>query len=412
MAKPVADRGLLCGLPIAIKDLVDVAGVRCTQGSLLYKDRIAEKSDILVERLESHGGLVYAMSNTPEFGAGANTFNEVFGATLNPWNTSRSAAGSSGGSAVALATGMAWLAHGSDLGGSLRNPASFCSVVGLRPSPGRVAETVYGKIDNTMSVEGPMARTVEDVALFLDAMSGEDPKNPISLPSNGTSYLAAARSGKKPRRVAFSADLGITPVGHDVAAIVRKAAYRLEELGVIVEAAHPDFSGIHECFGTFRALSYAVGYGVMLKTSRHLLKPEVIWNTEKGLALTGAEIAEAEIARGRLFRNMLSFFERYDLMLCPATIVAPYPVDQRYVEELNGYRFSNYYEWLAIAYAFTTVCCPAISIPGGFTSEGLPVGLQIAAAPRGEKHLLAAARLLEQHLGFSQLTPIDPRKPV
>lgn len=409
MKKKPADRGLLAGMPVVIKDLVDVAGVRCTQGSLMFKDRIAGESDLLVQRLERNGGIVYAMSNTPEFGAGANTFNEVFGATLNPWNTSRSAAGSSGGSAVALATGEAWMAHGSDLGGSLRNPASFCSIVGLRPSPGRVAETVYGKIDATMPVEGPMARNVEDVALMLDAMVGEEPANPVSLPADGTSYRAAALSGWKPKRVAVSRDLGITPVDPEVAEIVTGAARRFEELGVIVEEAHPDFTGIHECFGAFRALSYATGYGELLASGRDRLKPEVIWNTEKGLAMTGGDVARAERLRGELFRRVLAFFQTYDLILCPATVVPPYPVEQRYVAELNGHVFSNYYEWLAIAYAFTTVCCPAISIPAGFTRDNLPVGLQIAAPPRGEARLLSAARLMESHLGLAGLVPIDPR---
>ncbi len=409
MALPVDQRGPLAGLPVAIKDLVDVEGVRCTSGSLLYKDRIAETSDLLVQRLERNGAIVYAMSNTPEFGAGANTFNEVFGATLNPWNASLSAAGSSGGAAVALATGMAWIAHGSDLGGSLRNPASFCSVVGLRPSPGRVAETVHGKIDNTMPVEGPMARNVEDVALMLDAMTGEEPSNPLSLPSDGTSFLSAAQGGWLPRRVAVSRDLGITPVDGEVADIVMKAAYRFADLGVEVVEAHPDFSGVHECFDTFRALSYATGYGALLENGRDSLKPEVIWNTEKGLALTGSDVARAENLRGQLFARTLAFFREYDLILCPATIVPPYPVTQRYVAELNGHTFANYYQWLAIAYAFTTVCCPAISIPGGFTRDGLPVGLQIAAAPRGEARLLAAAHSLDRMLGFSKCVPMDPR---
>jgi amidase len=194
MQRPLAERGLLAGLPVPIKDLTDVAGVRTTQGSPIYKDNVPARSDILVEHLESNGAIVYAKSNTPEFGAGANTFNEVFGATLNPWDISRSAAGSSGGAAVALATGMAWLAHGSDMGGSLRNPASFCGIVGMRPSIGRVAHTPAAAIDRNLGVQGPMARNVEDLALLLDAMSGEHPADPLSLPQLPTSFLAAART--------------------------------------------------------------------------------------------------------------------------------------------------------------------------------------------------------------------------
>src|SRR3954470_16055085 len=212
MKKPAGERGLLAGMPVPIKDLTNVAGVRTTQGSPIYKDTVPAKSDLLVEHLENNGGVIYAKSNTPEFGAGANTFNEVFGPTRNPWDISRSAAGSSGGAAVALATGTAWVAHGSDMGGSLRNPASFCGIVGLRPSIGRVAHTIASAVDRNLGQQGPMARNVEDVALLLDAMSGEHPADPLSLPVLPNSFLSAARSGSKPKRVAYSPDLGITPV--------------------------------------------------------------------------------------------------------------------------------------------------------------------------------------------------------
>ncbi|MGN6116277.1 MAG: amidase, partial [Nitrobacter sp.] len=232
MKKPAGERGLLAGLPVPIKDLTNVAGVLTTQGSPIYKDTVPAQSDILVERLESNGAVIYAKSNTPEFGAGANTFNEVFGPTLNPWDTTRSAAGSSGGAAAALASGTAWLAHGSDMGGSLRNPASFCGIVGMRPSIGRVAHTPAAKIDRNLGVQGPMARNIEDLALMLDAMSGEHRADPLSLPKLPTSFLSAARSGKKPKRVAYSPDLGITPVDPEVKEITRKAAMRFADAGV------------------------------------------------------------------------------------------------------------------------------------------------------------------------------------
>ena len=224
MRQPPERRGRLAGLPLPIKDLTAVEGVRTTHGSTIFATDVPRASDVLVEHLERQGAVVYAKSNTPEFGAGANTFNDVFGRTLNPWNTSRSAAGSSGGAAVALATGMAWLAHGSDMGGSLRNPASFCGVVGLRPSPGRVARSRSAALGGLLSVEGPMARDVEDVALLLDAMAGAERRDPSSLPADGTSFLAAARGGPLPRRVAFSRDLGITPVEPEVARMVEAAA--------------------------------------------------------------------------------------------------------------------------------------------------------------------------------------------
>ena len=402
------ERGLLAGMPVPIKDLNDVADVLCTHGSPIFAKNVPEVSDILVEHLERNGAIVYAKSNTPEFGAGANTFNEVFGPTLNPWNTSRSAAGSSGGAAAALASGTAWLAHGSDMGGSLRNPASFCGVCGMRPSPGRVASTRAGKIDGNLGQQGPMARNVQDLALLFDAMVGDEPGDPVSLPASGTSYLEAARSGWKPARVAVSRDLGITPVDPEVASIVEEAARRLEDAGVIVEEAHPDLSEAHECFHVLRALSFATSLKPLLENHRELLKPEVIWNIEQGLALSVDEIVKAENQRGAMFHRTLEFFGTYDLLLCPATIVPPFPVEHRYVEECDGHKFNNYIEWLAIVYAITNVCCPAISIPAGFTSENLPVGIQMIAPPHAEDRLLAGARLLEDILGVTIKTPIDP----
>ena len=328
MEKPAAERGLLAGLPVPIKDLTDVAGVLTTQGSPIFKDNVPAKSDILVEHLEANGGVIYAKSNTPEFGAGANTFNEVFGPTLNPWDTSRSAAGSSGGAAVALATGMAWLAHGSDMGGSLRNPASFCGIVGMRPSIGRVAHTPAATIDRNLSVHGPMARNVEDLALLLDAMSGEHAADPLSLPMLPASFLSAARSGRKPKRIAYSPDLGITPVDPEVAAITRKAAERFAEAGAIVEEAHPDLREAHECFHVLRAFDFAMTKAALLRTKRDLLKPEVIWNIEEGLKLTVEQIARAEAQRVAMTARTLEFFKTYDLLLAPATIVAPFPIEQ------------------------------------------------------------------------------------
>jgi len=409
MKKPAGERGLLAGLPVPIKDLYNVQGVLNTQGSPIYRDYVPAQSDISVERLEGNGGVVYAKSNTPEFGAGANTFNEVFGPTLNPWDLSRSAAGSSGGAAAALATGTAWLAHGSDMGGSLRNPASFCGVVGMRPSVGRVARTPIAKIDRNLTVQGPMARNVEDVALLLDAMSGEHPGDPLSLPSLPVSFLSSARSGQKPKRIAYSPDLGITPVDPEVAAITRKAAMRFAEMGVIVEEAHPDLREAHECFHVLRAFDFAISKAALLRSKRDRLKPEIIWNIEEGLKLTVEKFERAEAQRVAMTARTLEFFKTYDLLLTPATIVSPFPIENRYVAECDGQKFDNYVEWLAIVYAITLVYCPALSLPCGFTASGLPVGLQMVGPPRGEAPLLAGAKLLEDILGISGITPIDPR---
>ncbi len=412
MQKPAGERGLLAGLPIPIKDLFHVEGVRNTQGSPIFKDHISAHSDIVVEHLEQNGAVVYAKSNTPEFGAGANTFNEVFGATLNPWDISRSAAGSSGGAAVALATGMAWLAHGTDMGGSLRNPASFCGIVGMRPSIGRVAHTPSAQIDRNITVHGPMARNVEDLALLLDAMCGEYADDPLSLPAPGTSFLSAARSGGRPKRIAYSSDLGITPVDPEVAAVTKKAALRFAELGAIVEEAHPDLSEAHECFHVLRAFDFAITKAQLLRTKRDLLKPEVIWNIEEGLKLTVEQVERAEAQRVAMTARAVKFFKTYDLLLTPATIVAPFPIENRYVSECDGRKFDNYVEWLGIVYAITLACCPALSLPCGFTASGLPVGLQMVAPPRGEAKLLAGAKVLEDILGLRGATPIDPRAPI
>ncbi len=409
MQRPIAGRGILCGMPLPIKDLTDVAGVRSTQGSLIFKDRIAAQSDILVRHLESEGGIVYAMSNTPEFGAGGHTFNEVFGATRNPWDTRLSASGSSGGAAVALATGMAWLAHGSDMGGSLRNPASFCGVVGLRPSPGRVASTVFSKVDGTLGVEGPMARNVTDLALLFDAMCGEEAGDPRSLPRPQSSFLSAVQSGWKPKRIAVSRNLGITPVDPEVADLVAAAARQLQNAGVIVEEAHPDMGEALECFHTLRALSFATGMRQLLKDHRDKLKPEVIWNIEKGLALNGDDIARAESQRGTLFRRMHQFLDIHDALLCPATIVPPFPVEKRFVESCNGVQFETYVDWLLIVAVATLCACPAISIPCGFTKAGLPVGLQIIAPSRQDAKLLATAKFAESVLNAALKSPIAPR---
>lgn len=411
MNKPAGQRGLLAGMPIPIKDLTDVEGVLTTQGSPIYRDNVPARSDILVEHLEGNGGVIYAKSNTPEFGAGANTFNEVFGATRNPWDTSRSAAGSSGGAAVALATGTAWLAHGSDMGGSLRNPASFCGIVGMRPSIGRVAHTPKFAIDRTLGVQGPMARNVEDLALLLDAMSGEHPADPLSLSLLPKSFRSAVRSGNKPKRIAYSPDLGITPVDPEVAAITRKAAERFAEAGIVVEEAHPDLREAHECFHVLRAFDFAISKAALLRTKRDLLKPEVIWNIEEGLKLTVEQLERAEAQRVAMTARTLEFFKTYDLLLAPATIVAPFPIENRYVAECAGTKFDNYVEWLGIVYAITLACVPALSLPCGFTASGLPVGLQMVGPPRADAQLLAGAGLLEDILGLRGTTPIDPRAP-
>ncbi|MCB1833868.1 MAG: amidase, partial [Geminicoccaceae bacterium] len=350
-------------------------------------------------------------TNTPEFGAGANTFNEVFGATVNPWNTALTCGGSSGGAAVSLATGMAWLADGSDLGGSLRTPAGFCSIVGFRPSPGRVPHGPGAAPFQTLGVEGPMARDVRDVALFLDVMAGHDPRDPISCDAPAESYSKAVQRPRRPGKVAFSADLGgITPVDSKIARICGEAMRKLSSEGTtVIESRAPDLSKSRDVFEILRAELFAANKGPLLDTHRGLLKPEVVWNIERGLAVDAGQIGWAERERGLMAQRMAAFFEDHDLLACPTAIVPPFPVEMRFLESLGEHRFPTYIDWVAICYAITLTGCPAISIPCGFTADGLPVGLQLVGPPRGEAKLLQCAVMIEDLLGLSAAVPIDPR---
>ena len=400
--------GYLHGLPIAVKDLKDVKGVRSTKGSPIYADHIPERSDYLVETMESKGAIVLAKSNTPEFGAGANTFNEVFGKTRNPWDTRLTCGGSSGGTSVALATGQVWLGSGSDLGGSLRIPASFCSVVGLRPSPGRVANGPRTLPFATLSVEGPMGRTVGDVALFLDNQSGQHRGDPLSMPTPQISFHQAVKNPQAPKRVAFSPDLGIAPVDAEVAEICAKAASQFEKLGATVEEATIDLHNAEETFQTLRAAQFAASYNTLLKNHRGQLKPEIIWNIEKGLQLPSEQISGAEVARGAIYHRTMEFFGDYDLLVCPATSVPPFDVDTRFPTEINGVQLETYITWSLITYALTLTACPVISVPCGFTKSGLPVGLQIMAPWAQEHMLLSATAAFEEASEFTNKLPIDP----
>lgn len=398
----------LGGLPVPIKDLENVSGVRSTQGSRVYQDHVPRQSDMVVTHLEGNGAIVYAKSNTPEFGTGGNTWNYVFGTTRNPWDTSMSVAGSSGGAAAALASGMAWLAQGSDMGGSLRNPASFCNVVGLRPTVGRIASGMGAEIIDTLSTAGPMARNVRDVALLFDAMCGHVPGAPLSLPSPCAAFLESACSPKLPGKVAYSMDLGITPVDGQVRTALEQALLRLEQAGVTLEEAGPDFSGVHEVFHVLRAREYARNLGALLADHEQVLNPNVVWNIRQGMDLDMERIDRANAHRVTLVSRVQDFFGRYPVILCPATIVPAYPVDQDHVAACDGQPFENYFQWLGIAYAWTTALCPALSLPCGFTDSGLPVGMQVVSTSYDEATLLSAASAIEEILEIDT-SPIDPR---
>ena len=402
------DKGALWGLPLAVKDYNDLAGVTTTYGSPLFAQNIASHSDATVKRLQASGAIAVGKSNVPEW-AGAHTFNPVFGHTLNPWNQDMSAGGSSGGSGAALATGMVALATGNDLGGSLRVPASFNGVVGLRPSPGRVPRGVRLPAFDTLWVEGPMGRCVADVALMLDGGAGFDPVDPLSFPHHGESFVDALSLSELPKRVAFSPNLGVVPMEDEIASLCGEAAERFRDIGAAVSHLSPDFSGAIESFQTLRGVLIAQMMESILAKHRDQIAPEIIWNIEKGLAVTNSELLAAERVRSGLYREMEKFFGEYDLPLCPAVSVPPFPKSQRYVETINGQPTQTYIDWIAITFAITMTSCPALSLPIGFTQTGLPVGLQVVGPPRGEASLLRACHRMEAVFDLAATLPIDPR---
>lgn len=398
----------LAGLPIAVKDLVDVEGVRTTYGSPIFADHVPAASDIMVERLESNGAIVIGKSNTPEFGAGGNSFNEVFPSTVTPWDTRMTAGGSSGGAAAALAAGEVWLATGSDLGGSLRTPASFCGIVGLRPSPGRIANGPAPLPFNTLSVEGPMARNVADTALFLDAMVGRHPRDPLSLDAPYVPFSQATEETSRKRRVAYSPDLGISPVDTEIARVCEQAVNKLSQLGWDVTDDAPDFTGVMEIFQVLRAASFATGMDDLYTNHKELLKPEIIWNIEKGQVQNADTVGKAERARGAFFHAMATFFSNHDLLICPTTCTPPFPVDIRYLESLGTTQFGTYLDWLTLPSAITVSACPVISLPCGITDSGHPVGMQLVGPSCGEHALLSAAFEAEQVMAMADKVPLNP----
>ncbi len=401
--------GWLGGLPFAVKDLNDVEGVRTTFGSRVYSNNISQRSCLFVQHMEAMGGLVIGKTNTPEFGAGAQTFNEVFGITRNPWDTRMTCAGSSGGSAVALATGQVWLATGSDLGGSLRTPASFCGVVGFRPSPGRVPFGPSVLPLNTFPVNGPMGRCVADVALMLDAAGRLHPLDPLSWDAPAVPYTRAVDEPTAPKKVAWGGGFnGACPLDPEVEEICRRATLRFAEIGAAVEEKAPDPQGAREAFQVYRGHNMAAASGALLESHRELLKPEVIWNIEYGLSLTGEGLRRAALLQGQLYSRFARFMTEFDVLAVPAAPVPPFPVEMRYVESINGQQMPSYIDWVLVTSIVTMTGLPSVSLPAGFTKSGLPVGLMLVGRPRGEAALLSAAKLFEDMAGLHRRLPIDP----
>ncbi|MEO8203679.1 MAG: amidase [Betaproteobacteria bacterium] len=391
------DVGPLAGLPIAYKDMVVTKGIRTTFGSPIYKDNVPDADHVLVERLKAAGAITLGKTNTPEFAAGSQTFNKVFGATPNPYDLTKTCGGSSGGAAVAVACGMLPFADGSDLGASLRNPGNFCNVVGFRPTPGRTPYYPTGDAWATLSVIGPIARSVEDTAFLFSAMAGPDLRSPISITEPGSIFARPLGRDFRKVRVAWSKNLGGLPVDKRVTAVLEKQRKVFESLGCIVEDAEPDLSGADEAFHVLRAVGFVQKYGALLKKHRSKLKDTVIWNIEEGMKLDGPRIARAQALRSDVYRRMREFMDRYEFFLLPVNQVAPFPVTQAYIDTINGVKLANYIDWMKTCYYITVTSHPAISVPAGFTDDdpALPVGLQIVGRYRDDFGVLQLAHAFE-----------------
>jgi len=397
--------GPLHGLPVAHKDLVPTKGIRTTFGSPIYQDFVPEEDALLVDRIRNAGGISLGKTNTPEFGAGSQTFNQVFGVTKNPYDLSKTCGGSSGGAAVSVACRMLPFADGSDLGGSLRNPTNFCNVVGFRPSVGRVPSWPNEAGWNSFAVDGPIARTVEDCALLLSVLAGPDARSPICLPESGAVFQQSLERNLKGIRIAWSADLGGLPVDSRVTETLEAQREVFEDLGCIVEEGFPDFTDADEIFKTFRAWYFELKLASLLPEHREKMKETVIWNIESGMKLSGPELGRAEVKRTALFHRVREFMKDYDFLALPVSQVPPFPLEQEYVSEINGIKMETYLDWMRSCYYITVTGQPAISVPSGFTDDGLPVGLQLVGRPQDDLGVLQLAYAFEKATGFYNKVP-------
>jgi amidase len=397
--------GPLHGIPFSVKDLIATAGVRTTRGSLLHKDDVPREDDLVVARLRAAGAVMIGKTNTPEFGFGALCSNSIAGSTANPYDTDRTSGGSSGGAAVAVAAGMVPLSLGTDFGGSVRTPAAFCNVVGLRPGAGVVPKATKAMLWETMATYGTVTRTVGDARLMLSVMAGGDPRDPPSIDNRGLRSATAPSSA--PLRLAASLDLGIAAISHEIADAFAGGLARLAAEGFEVEAADLNFAGAQQAFETLRAAMLFHDFAGLLDRPGFDPSPTLQWNVERGRSLSAESLCEAEAIRYRLYQSALDFFDRYDFLLLPATSVPPFPLSQTEVIDIDGRPLRNIIDYLTITYAISLIGLPAISIPGGWSIGGLPVGLQIVAGPRRELELLSFAERLERECGFGHSFPED-----
>ncbi len=387
--------GALHGFPIAHKDLVETEGIRTTRGSPFYRDFVPTRDAPIVRRMRAAGAITLGKTNTPEFGAGSHTFNTVFGATRNPYDTGKTCGGSSGGAAVALASGMIPIADGSDTGGSLRNPAAFCNVVGFRPSPGRVYSGSSSW--SPLSVSGPMARTVADVALLLSVQaSGNDLSSPLAITEDGARFAAPLGRDFRGVRVAWWRGLGGIPFERDVSTVVSGTRSVFEQLGCIVEEAEPDFTGIDEAFPTLRHLSYHSSYSGLAKQRPEWIKDTIHWEIREAERQTAADVARASARQAKAYGDAQEFFSRYEYFILPVTQVMPFDVNIAYPTSVAGRPMSTYIDWMRSCWYITFLANPAISVPAGFSSAGLPVGLQIVGRHRADWSVLQLAYAFEQ----------------
>ncbi|MBC7500522.1 MAG: amidase [Herminiimonas sp.] len=397
--------GPLHGLPVAHKDLLLTKGMRTTYGSKIHESLVPTCSALIVERQQGAGAISIGKTNTPEFGAGSQTFNALFGATRNPYDLSKTCGGSSGGSAVALATGMVALADGTDMGGSLRCPANFCNIVGLRPSVGRVPQVPVLDAWDSLSVSGPMARTVEDVALYLSVMAGPDARDPLSIAEDGACFRAPLARDFKGVRIAWSPGMGGLPVDPQVVRGIDAKRRVFEDLGCVVEDACPDFRDANEVFMALRGYAFESGLGAVMDAHPGVLKDAIVWNIALGRKLTGSQVARAFKLRTALFQRMHDFMQKYDFVVLPVSQVLPFPIEQEFVTEIDGVQMENYIDWMRSCYLVTATGHPAISLPCAFSEAGLPIGMQIVGRHRGEFGLLQIAHAVEQVLNLAGRRP-------
>jgi amidase len=397
---------LLHGLPVAHKDLLETAGIRTTYGSPIYEHHVPEHDALIVSRWREAGANTIGKTNTPEFGAGSQTFNEVFGSTKNPFDLTKTCGGSSGGGAVGLACGMFPLADGSDTGGSLRNPAAFCNIVGMRPSAGLVPQWPNDTPWFTLPVQGAMGRRVDDVAMSLAAIAGPDSRSPIAIDDPAERFSKIAKRDARGIRVAISVDFGGLPVDPEIADAVRRCGDALAEIGCHVEEACPDLRDAAEIFEKLRAWKFELQFADLIAQYPDQVKQAIVWNANEGAKLSGPDLSRVEVKRGRLFQRIHRFFGEYDFLIGPVTQVLPFDIDQPYVTEINGIQLDSYIDWMKSCYLISATGIPAISVPGGFSTNRLPIGLQIMGGHKRDLEVLQMAAIWEElQPNFGRIPP-------